>query len=340
MSDIAGWDIGGAHLKMARVRDRRIVEVRLLACPLWQGIDRLTQALDQATHDGAAGRHAVTMTAELCDLFADRAAGVRAVLELLRGRLRGEIMIYGAGEFLDVTAAMAMPQAVASANWHAAARYAAARCGDGLLVDIGSTTSDLVPLIGARVAARGPGDAERLASGELVYSGVVRTPLMALARHVFVAGARVGVMAEAFATTADVHRLTGALPETADQHATADGRGKSPAESRARLARMIGRDAAAAPDAAWDELARQFAGRQLQQLEDAAAQVLSAAPVPRQAPVIGAGVGRFLAAALAQRLERPYRSFAEIVPAESDVAEAAADCAPAAAVGLLLATMG
>src|ERR1041385_1624173 len=97
-SDICGWDIGGAHLKVARVRAGMVVDVRLLPCPLWQGIDRLTQALDRAMRDGRAARHAVTMTAELCDLFADRAAGVRAVLDLLQSRLHGEIVVYAAGK--------------------------------------------------------------------------------------------------------------------------------------------------------------------------------------------------------------------------------------------------
>jgi probable H4MPT-linked C1 transfer pathway protein len=180
-------------------------------------------------------------------------------------------------------------------------------------------------------------DIDRLASGELVYTGVVRTPLAAVAQRVPFAGSEVGVMAEFFATIADAHRLLGQLPEGADFHPTADGRSKGIAESRARLARMIGMDAAAASDEAWRLLAEHFARRQLHQIEAAADQVLSAADLPREAPVVGAGVGRFLASELARRLGRPYRSFADaIAVASPDLASDACDIAPAVAVAMLL----
>lgn len=336
MSEIWGWDIGGAHLKLARLGDHAVLDVQQLPCPLWQGVDRLAAALAQAAAGRMAALHAVTMTGELADIFPDRATGVRTILTVLRSALRGEIAVYGtSGAFLGIDEATATPQRAASANWHAAARLVAARSGEGLFVDIGSTTTDLVPLRAGRVAARGISDAERLALDELVYAGVVRTPVMAVARYVFIGGDRIGVMAEHFATMADVYRLTGALPPDADQMPTADGRGKSPAECRARLARMIGRDAADAADEIWDDLARQLAARQLRRLERAAERVLSASALPASAPIVGAGVGRFAAMTLAQRLQRRYRSFADLIPAP-DCAERAADCAPAVAVALLM----
>lgn len=340
MMDVIGWDIGGAHLKLARIRDGVVFEVRQVPCALWQGVGRLVAAMDEALAGWPAPeRHAVTMTGELADIFPDRAGGVRALLAAVERRLEGaSIAVYaGDGGFLSVQAAAAAPDHVASANWHATAHLVAARLGDGLLVDIGSTTTDLVPLREAAIAARATDDAGRLARDELVYRGVVRTPVMAVARHVVVDGERVGVMAEHFATMADVYRLTGELPSHADRHATADGRGKSLAESRARLARMVGRDAASAPDDSWDAFARHVAGRQLQQLQDAAERVLSAAGLPPAAPLVGAGVGRFLAMALARRLERPYQSFDELIEAaDAEAAAGAADCAPSVAVALLM----
>ncbi len=337
MTAIIGWDVGGAHLKLARVESGEVREVRQIPCPLWLGIARLRQAIDEALRSLPGDAiHAVTMTGELADIFADRSSGVTAILGELRQLLAGEIAVYGIdGAFLSPEETLAAPERAASANWHAMARVAAARCDEGLLVDVGSTTTDLVPLRAGAVIATGLSDAERLASGELAYQGVVRTPIMAVTRDVFFAGARVGLMAEYFATMADVYRLTGDLPEHADQHATADGRGKSVAESRARLARMIGRDAASAADLAWEALARLLAGRQLALLQDAAEQVLSRTLLASEAPVLGAGVGRFVAEALAQRLGRPYLGFATLIGAADDVAGMAADCAPAVAVALL-----
>jgi len=337
--EIIGWDIGGAHLKLARVRDGKVLALRQVPCALWQGVDRLAAAME----DGLAGwpapdRHALTMTGELADIFPDRASGVRAILATVAQRLDGTaIAVYASdGAFLSAESAAENPARVASANWHASARLIATQIGDALFVDVGSTTTDIVPLRGGAILARASDDAARLACDELVYRGVVRTPVMAVVRQVEIDGVRSGVMAEHFATMADVYRLTGELPAHADQHATADGRGKSLGESCARLARMVGRDASAAPEETWRALARYIAGRQLRQLQEAAARVLSAAALPIEAPLIGAGVGRFLAQALARRLARPYRGFEDIIDAsDGALAAAAADAAPAVAVALL-----
>jgi probable H4MPT-linked C1 transfer pathway protein len=339
MSEVFGWDIGGAHLKLARVSGNLVTEVRQVPCALWQGVDRLAAAIDNALPDQSRpAAHALTMTGELADIFPDRAGGVRAILAAFGQCIPGgEISVYAvAGAWLTPAEAGSAPERVASVNWHATAQLVAAVTRDGLLIDIGSTTTDLVPLRDGTVAARGMDDAERLALDELVYRGVVRTPVMAVAPYVELAGRRVGVMAELFATMADVYRLTGELPAHADQHPTADGRGKSLAGSRARLARMVGRDAASAPDAVWDALARRLADRQLESLGEAAARVLSQAAVPAGAMVIVAGVGRFLAAALARQFATPYRGFDELIEARNAaIAACAADCAPAVAVALL-----
>lgn len=337
---ILGWDIGGAHLKLALAENAGIVAARQVPCALWQGLDQLRRAI-VAGLEGLpdADAHAVTMTGELADLFPDRASGVAAILDLLAEFIpRDRIAVYGTdGGFLPIDTAMASPYRVGSANWHGTARCLARSLGDGLLLDIGSTTTDIVPFAAGAVAARGSTDAERLASRELVYTGIVRTPLAAMAPSVPFGGRDVAVMAEYFATAADVHRLAGTLPEGADLHPAADGRGKTQAESRARLARMIGMDAAAAPDTVWRQLARSFVRRQIGQIETAVDRVLSATDLDPKAPIVGAGTGRFIATEIARRLDRPYRSFENAVAVATPALGAiAADIAPAVAVALLL----
>ena len=66
-----------------------------------------------------------------------------------------------------------------------------------------------------------------------------------------------------------------------------------------------------APLAAWQALAAWFTEAQLRPLFDAAARVSSRAALPAAAPLVGAGVGRFLVAELARRLGRPYRDFSD-----------------------------
>jgi (4-(4-[2-(gamma-L-glutamylamino)ethyl]phenoxymethyl)furan-2-yl)methanamine synthase len=336
-----GWDLGGAHLKaVALGTSGQVQAVVQVPCPLWQGLDRLETAISLvlAQLPERATRHALTMTGELADLFEDRTQGVTALVDLMQRRFPGEdLWIYaGPAGLLKPPAALAVTAQVASANWMASATLAATRMPAGLLIDIGSTTADLVPFGGGRVMFRGFSDHERLTAGELVYSGVVRTPLMALTPRVPFGGHWVALMAEHFATTADLYRLTGDLPETADQQPSADGRAKTPAASAARLARMLGMDGGDADPGAWRRLAWYLAEVQLRTLADAGDLLLSRGELTAEAPVLGAGVGRFLVERLAVRLGRPYRSFETLFEDAPATVPGLADCAPAAAVARLL----
>ncbi len=332
MATIIGWDIGGAHLKAARVQDGRVTGVVQLPCPLWLGLDRLDSALDDvAAQLGAADRHAATMTGELADIFACRAEGVAAITAALAAAFGADRLAIwaGANGFIQPDLVHAHVAAIASANWHATASLAARTAPDALLVDIGSTTTDLVPIAGGRPIARGASDAERLACGELVYTGITRSFVMALAERVPFAGTWTPLACEHFASAADVYRVLGELPEGADLLPAADGRAKTVAASTARLARMVGRDAADGAPAAWRSLAAFLAEAQLRRIADAAALVLSRAALPEGAPLLGCGAGCHLACRLAARLGRPYR------PLFDD--PTAAICAPAVAMALLFA---
>ena len=334
-----GWDVGGAHLKAALLDASGAVrEVFQLPCPLWQGLEHLHHAITETlARLGAAPVHAVTMTGEMVDLFPSRPEGVVRLVRAMEQRVgQGEVRFFaGESGFLDAAGAIAAPERVASANWLASAALVASRTDDALFVDIGSTTIDVVPVRGGKVGAQGRDDAERLVSGELVYMGVVRTPVMAMAERVPFEGHWVPLMAEFFAAAADVHRLTGELPESADQHPTADGGEKTPEASARRLARMIGRDAESASMDAWRELARWLSLAQLRRLEDACDRLLSLGVLPEDAPVVGAGAGRFLAATMAARRGRRFVPFADLLHVPVELADRVSVCAPAVAVAWL-----
>jgi probable H4MPT-linked C1 transfer pathway protein len=336
-----GWDLGGAHLKAVQSDAGGHLQAALqLPCTLWRGLDHLARAIAEARQQlTPTRRHGITMTGELADLFLHRAEGVERLTAAMRAAFPdAELRIYaGEAGFIAPSDVARRVRDVASANWHASASFVAARLPGGLFVDIGSTTTDIIPFSEGRCRAVGFTDDERLVSEELVYTGVTRTPVMALADAVPFAGQRQRLMAEYFATVADVHRLTGGLPEDADQHGTADGRGKSPEDSARRLARMLGRDLEGADMAAWRRLARHLSERQLRMIESAAERVLSRAVIADDAPVIGAGIGRFLARPLAERLGHPYIDFATLVSGTPAACEWAARCAPAAAVAALAA---
>jgi (4-(4-[2-(gamma-L-glutamylamino)ethyl]phenoxymethyl)furan-2-yl)methanamine synthase len=336
---VLGWDIGGAHLKVAAVdHNGKVVRVLCLPCPLWQGLDYLDRAIAIALEQmPAAARHAVTMTGELSDVFRNRAYGVKSIIARLVMHVPAPLTgVYApdAG-FLAPHHAARKSALVASANWAASAELVAGLVPEGLFVDIGSTTTDVVSFREGRLCIRGLNDADRLASEELVYTGVVRTPIMALTRHIPFNGQRISAMAEYFATTADVYRVTGQLPKGADLLAAADRRGKSVRDSARRIARMIGRDLESAPMAQWRRCARNLAELQSMQIQNACENQCWRANLTARAPLIGAGTGRFLAKKLAKRLGMRYRDFNSLINVVPAAASRASDCAPAVAVALL-----
>ena len=340
MGDIIGWDVGGAHLKAARVSEGHVVEVVQLPCTLWQGLTHLETAFAAMRERiGDAPRHAITTTGELTDLFTTRQEGVALLVAALQRMLMpAELAVYaGRRGFVTAQDAAAHAADVASANWHASASIAARHC-DALLVDMGSTTTDIIPVAGGKVVATAHNDADRLASGELVYTGMTRSFLMAECRKVPLRGRYVPLMNEYFANMADVYRILGLLDQAHDQHATADGRDKSVEHSRARLARMLGMDVNDATEGEWHLVATWFMHRQIQKIMDATYLVCSRNVKMIDVPIVSAGIGSLVVEKVAARLNRPCRSFSSVIGIDAKQLEWASACAPAAAVALLLHT--
>lgn len=346
---VVGWDIGGAHAKACLMDGGRIVDVAQWACPLWQGLDHLERALADAQArwpQMAGARHALTMTGEMVDLFAHREEGVQRIAALVALRL-GAVQCYAGDDgWVDVVDAGRHWAQIASANWLATARHTARhmgnQTGEGVLVDIGSTTCDLIAFRGGRVVTTARSDVDRLATGELVYHGVVRTPLCALGPRIAFGGRMLNVMNEFFATTADVYRLTGELNPAHDLYPPADGGAKDMEATRRRLARMIGLDARDATPADWLQMAHAWRAAQVAELGSQLRRVVALHGLGDEAMVVSAGCGDFLvpdvmAAASTPEapLQRCVRYAGHVAGASAEVAGWAQVCAPCVAVAAL-----
>ncbi len=338
--DCVGWDIGGAHLKAARVSGGELFAVVQSPCPLWRGFDALDRAWRHSEAVLGAGvrtEHAVTMTGELADCFTNRREGVEKILGAVTRYLQKPFKVYaGDSGFVDAGGAVQCAEQTASANWHATAAWLGRQLGAGVLVDIGSTTTDIVPFAPGGAVTPARSDHQRLCSGELVYTGVVRTPVMALAEVVSCGGKSLPLVAELFATAADVYRVLGRLPESADQYPACDGASKTLSASARRLARMFGCDGDDA--GAWTAPAQALAECQMRKIESAYYAVCDAGRVDAGASVVGAGVGWFLARDLARRTGHSYVDFGDLFGAvRADDARLAGDCASAVSLASLVA---
>jgi (4-(4-[2-(gamma-L-glutamylamino)ethyl]phenoxymethyl)furan-2-yl)methanamine synthase len=338
MSIRAGLDVGGAHLKVALVEKGRTIAAQQFRCRLWMGVEKLDTALRKAAPLlSRAEEIAVTMTGELSDVFPDRITGVGTIVTRMVDAFGPRVRFWiGPRGFGTADEARAHPRDVGSTNFLATAELASRSHSDALLIDFGSTTTDIIPVHNDAVAVTGLTDAVRQTTGELVYTGYTRTAVMGVATRAPFKGEWVSFAREHLATMADVRRILGVDLTEFDQHTTADGKDKSVASSTIRLARMLGRDAVEGSDADWRTVASYVREEQLRSIHDGALQVLSRARLPGNAPVIAAGIGAADAAIIASRLGRRSIPFAELVGASAEVAPWATACAPAVSVAMLM----
>ncbi|MBI5955883.1 MAG: hypothetical protein HY871_02675 [Chloroflexi bacterium] len=244
------------------------------------------------------------MTAELADVFCSKREGVLFVLESIAAAFP-DCPIYAlslAGEFVALAEARTRPLDFAAANWLATALFLARQYPNCLLVDVGSTTTDIIPILNGGVAGLGRTDLDRLLAGELVYTGVLRTHLAAIVRRVPVRGRLCPVSAEYFAISGDVHLILGHIQPADYTCSTPDGRPPTAEYARERLARLVCADLELLSPAEVDEMAYYIHHQQLRQIEESMHQVLSRLAGRRDLPLVAMGSGAFLAAEVGRRL--------------------------------------
>jgi probable H4MPT-linked C1 transfer pathway protein len=330
---ICGWDIGGVNTKVACVTGGSLVAAYARPFELQRAPDTLVTVLRElAAEIGADGqaRHAVTMTAELSQMFRTKREGVAFVLDALeRAFPGGSIRVFTVdGRFLDCGIARTCPLDVAAANWAATATLAARFHPNTVLVDVGTTTTDIIPIVEGRVAAIGRMDPDRLASGELVYAGAVRTPVEALVRAVPYRDGVAQVSAEAFALTGDVHAWRGDLAAADYTWPTPDGRPATHEFCGERLARVICADREMLTAEDVSAIAGAVADAQARSVGEAIRRVAARQPTLRTALVTG--IGAFIAARAASDAGM------DVTYLSADLGQDGGRCAPAAAVALLL----
>ncbi len=339
--DVLGIDIGGANLKVANA----VGESNCNYFPMWtehrQLAVRLREMLDDFSR--STGTHykrlGVTMTGEMADCFATRREGVQYILDQVAATFpEADTSVYAVdGLWLPPAEAKLHPWSVASSNWAALANWiicnpATHRQNVCLVLDVGSTTVDVIPVDDNGIATTAKTDRERLQKGQLVYSGVQRTPVAAILHQAKLGGELIPLVAERFATSDDAYLVLGLTDETPDCE-TADGRPRTRKWACARLARMLGDDHERLPPGYIEQFAEQIVEEQTRRLVSAIERNIELGKRNRRPCIIVSGHGR----GLASRVLRRLRIDADVVWLDELLTAPAARCAPAVAVAWLLA---
>jgi probable H4MPT-linked C1 transfer pathway protein len=327
----AGWDIGGAHVKLAYI-DNHILCVQQWDCPLWKGLNELESVLQTALKGipDYIQDHNVTMTGELVDIFTSRDRGVKEIMRVFLEQVGSEeyVKFFSREGLVDHKQALLNTTSIASANWIASGRCVSKKNDNVVFVDMGSTTTDVLSINDGVLNLNGLTDFERLRSGELVYTGVVRSCVNTICQEIPYKGDLIPLMAEYFSMSADVYRILEWLPDHADYGSTMDGQAKDKTSSMRRLARMIGEDYQEKDQQQWISVAQYIADQQMEKVKKSLMRYYQ-----NKSIIVGAGVGRFLIEKIANTMSADYRDFTQyIIPDGVDYQSNASDCAPAVAL--------
>ena len=313
---IVGWDIGGVNIKAVRFKcqGQKIKAIQTVVCPfeIWQdqaNLKRKLQDIGEELNLLDSPKMAVTITAELSDAFRNKREGVLYVLDAIEQAFE-KSCIYPFSieeEFLSMEKARRGPLLCAATNWLASACFISAYHADSIpldfvLMDIGSTTTDIIPVRRGKVIAKGNTDTKRLMSGELVYTGILRTNPNTIVPQVPVDGQHCSVASEYFTSMADVYLVLGLITPNEYSCPTADNRAKTISAAQARLARLVCSDNEIMGSQEIHQLACYIREKHLQQIVEALFQVLSGLQDGFSLPLVVVGTGGFLAKEAGRRL--------------------------------------
>jgi len=243
---IAGFDKGGANTDIALVdfdESGNIIRVEtdFIYLPMWIKKDKLKEALKDLLGSSVDEVDAVgvSMTAELVDAYKTKKEGVLDIAKKSVDSFSVPVGFVGLDGIMDISKVFEEPTKVAAANWIATAPLASKIQPNCILIDIGSTTTDIIPIKNGKECAKGRSDLERLKTGELIYSGALRTNVAALVEKVPLDGTMMRIASELFAVTADIQIILGNISKEEYTCDTMDGSGKSIDDCMRRISRVI-----------------------------------------------------------------------------------------------------
>jgi (4-(4-[2-(gamma-L-glutamylamino)ethyl]phenoxymethyl)furan-2-yl)methanamine synthase len=341
---VLGLDIGGANTKAAYLSTARNkieeLTVKTEYFPFWKNKNGLCEVLVRLKKELVIDKLdavAVTMTAELSDAYQTKREGVEHILGCVHG-VFGDLPVWVLNtdaRMQSLKESLDKPLQVASANWAATGWMVAQQIRNCVVVDVGSTSTSIIPVVDGQVAAEGKTDLEKLQCGELVYTGSLRTNIAAIVDSVPVKNKVTAVSSELFALSGDVHLILGNITQKEYTTETADGRGKTKKNAYGRLAKVVCADTDMLTQNDLITIAEFICEKQVAKITTALKQVYSRVQTVsgQKVPLVITGLGKdFLAKQAALSI-----NVNEIVDLEELMGKSSALASPAVSVALMLA---
>ncbi|MHA1307527.1 MAG: hydantoinase/oxoprolinase family protein [Candidatus Heimdallarchaeota archaeon] len=282
MVKILGLDIGGANTKFAFIdtekEDNEILIVGSDYFPFWKYNENYPQYLQELkeTIEEKFGTIEIVVfvtTAELADCFHTKKEGITTICNYVSSvftNLSNGPFIYSSkSDFISMENASEQWFEVSATNWIVSANYLGLKYPNIIMIDIGTTTTDIIPINDGKVVAEGYSDLDRLISNELVYTGLLRTNIATILNEVKLPGKIIPVSSELFATTGDAYLIQNLISIEEFTSETADGKSVSKENSLARIARVICADTNQLSENEIQLIAKQTISKQIELLTQA-----------------------------------------------------------------------
>ena len=328
---IAGFDIGGANTDLAIIDfddgEIKNIEVDFKYLPMWSNNDDLKNVLVELienicpiTEIDAVG---ISMTAELVDAYDTKKQGVLDVVGKCEDTFDCPVAYVGVDGMMSKDEIEKAPLKAAAANWIATAQIATLISDNCIFIDTGSTTTDIIPIKNGTECAIGKTDFERSFTGELVYTGTLRTNLASFLDRVEIKGKSYRVASELFAQTADVYTVLDLITEDDYVCDTFDGEGKSKLDCARRIARIVCADLEMIGMDDVVEMSKYIHKEQIKQIADGLNQVVETQNIDM---IVTTGLGKDI-------LDRPAAELLGLKVKSMDEFLSDEECVVAPAVG-------
>ena len=314
LTKIIGWDIGGANIKAAIIHTEKnlIKSIKIIKeyFPIWKQPNKLAERLSEikkrlcSTQPDAMG---LTMTAELSDIYRTKREGVNHVLNsAIKAFNQTPFLVLNVeSKLISVSKAKMNPLEIAAANWIATGWLVSQKIKNCVVVDVGSTSTSIIPIINGKISAVGKNDLEKLMVGELVYTGCLRTNIATIVNSIPFREGQIKVSSELFSQSGDIHLILGNIVEEEYCSETPDNRGRKKNNAMERLARVICGDLEIIEENEIYRMAEHIYSKQIDQVSEGLKKVYSQANLSGKGdmPVVVTGIGKdFIARKAAKKL--------------------------------------
>ena len=301
-----GIDIGGAHIKLIGLNKKRSVcFANYRKCYVWKGLDSLKKEFEYINNLNFDKKIicGITMTAELCDIFKSKKIGASQISNLCK-ILKYNFLFYSKQKNIFTKDVKGNYKNIISMNWHAVARYFMRYYKNLIIIDFGSTTTDFICIKDGIISNVGVDDLSRLSEGELIYTGVVRTPLFGIQNKINYKNKVYHIIPELFSSTSDIYRVNNFINKNFDVDDEADHQGKSLTKSLIRISRSFAIDYNKKNNSLLLDLSKILIKRQIKTIEENIKILKEKKNYKKNVSIFFSGIGRSILLNMCKQKEK------------------------------------